>query len=96
MYWKADHYECISCNATMGDTAVISLDQYKVDHFKKITRPDTISQYSIGKLWYLKTDGQFEFFTTSGYHPIYTQRRLLKLSQHVYENRISKAKIDNK
>lgn len=76
MYWTGDQYQCIACNKKIGDTAIIALDTIKVAHLKKITRQDTLTPNSSHKVWYSKIDGNVEFFTSDGFHPIYTDRRL--------------------
>jgi hypothetical protein len=83
MYWAGDHYEQVSCNQKLGDTMVIALDTFKLRHFKKITRPDTITGYSLGRVWYIKMDGRVEFYTADGHHPIQQQRRLKPLSDYI-------------
>jgi hypothetical protein len=82
MYWDVDHYEPISCDKRPSDTTltVIALDKTKLQHFKKITRPDTLTAASIGNVWYVKINGDVEYYTAEGQHPLYPERRLLKLT----------------
>ncbi len=88
MYWNADHYEPISCNKKPTDTTltVIALDKAKLQYFKKITRPDTLTAASIGKVWYAKINGEVEYYTSDGQHPLYPERRLLKLTATILNN----------
>jgi hypothetical protein len=83
MYWTGDHYEAISCNQKIGDTSIIALDTIKVAHLKKITHPDTLTQNSLGKVWYSKINGGIEFFTANGFHPIYNDRRLRPITAYI-------------
>lgn len=88
MYWNSDHYEPISCNQKPPDSslAVIALDKRRIEQFKKITRADTLTAASIGKVWYIRINGQVEYYTDGGPHPIYPERRLLKLTATILNN----------
>ncbi|MEJ5993316.1 hypothetical protein WG904_02710 [Pedobacter sp. Du54] len=83
MYWADDHYEPISCDKLLGDTAKVAIDLQKVAHFKKITQPDTLTRNSLGKVWYVKIGGTIEYYTSDGFHPIHTDRKLKKLTDHM-------------
>lgn len=71
MYWNGDHYETVACDQQVDNALVIAADSSRVKYFKKITRPDTVTLKSIGHVWYSKINNKIEFFTASGYHPIY-------------------------
>jgi len=47
------------------------LDSKKLVHFKKITRKNTITLRSIGKVWYSKIKNKVELFTDTGYNPVH-------------------------
>jgi hypothetical protein len=81
MYWTGDHYQAISCNDKIEDVPIIAMDTFKVNHLKRITRPDTLTGYSVRKVWYAKIDGKVEFYTHSGEHPVDHNRRLLPMSR---------------
>lgn len=83
MYWTGDHYEQIPCNQKLGATVVIPLDSEKIAHFKKITRPDTITENALGSIWYAKFNGVYECFTSPGHHPIDTNLELKLLTDYV-------------
>lgn len=88
MYWKDDRYVAIACDAKLPEeTEKIALDTFVLDHFRMITEPDTISERSIGKVWYLKHQKKFDYFTIRGVHPIHG-RRLSRLSDLIYKNEI--------
>lgn len=82
MYWAGNQYELISCTEKPTDTTitVIGLDSIKRANFKRITRADTLTANSIGKVWYVKTPNGFEYYTSPGQHPIFTDKRLLPLT----------------
>jgi hypothetical protein len=83
MFWDDDHYEPTSCSPKSGDTAVIALDPGKLNHFRKITRRDTITEASAGKVWYVKYNRDVEFYTDSGYHPLDPRLRLRPATVHM-------------
>ena len=83
MYWAGDHYEKIACNQKVGDTMVIPLDFEKFTHFKKITRPDTITENALGSIWYANLNGVYECYTSPGHHPIDTNLVLKPLRDYV-------------
>ncbi|HEX7754072.1 MAG TPA: hypothetical protein VF421_01905 [Niabella sp.] len=88
MYWTGDHYQQIPCNQKVHGALVIALDSEKLVYFKKITRPDTITEADIGRVAYVKLDGQLEYYTYISTHPLYAYRILKPLSKFIYENHI--------
>lgn len=85
MFWNGDQYKCISCRESAGDATIIALNKAKMKHFRKITRLDTITYNSIGKMWYSKIDNNVEFFTERGSHPIHTERKLKPVTKHIID-----------
>lgn len=83
MYWTGDHYEQVSCNNKIKDAFVIALDSFKLLHFKRITAPDTITYQHIGRIWYIKTDGNIEFYTSEGAHPLDMKKRLKPITSYI-------------
>jgi len=83
MYWTGERYQPVSCSQKLGDTAVIALDSFKVAHFKKIMQPDTLTGYSVKKVWYAKINGGIEFYTAPGFHPLHSEKRLLPLTVYI-------------
>lgn len=83
MYWADDHYEPVSCDKLLGDTAKVAIDEQKVALFKKITQPDTLTRNSLGRVWYVKIGGTIEYYTSEGFHPIQTDRKLKKLTDYM-------------
>jgi hypothetical protein len=83
MFWAADHYQPITCGQRHGDALVIPLDSEKLVHFRKITRPDTITENAEGSVWYVIYRGVYEYYTSRGYHPIDTNLRLRPLKDFV-------------
>lgn len=80
MYWDGDHYEPIEDkNQNVGAT-IIPLNINTLTQQRKITLPDTLTSYSIGKVWYKGHGKDHEFFTAAGVYPLDTQRVLKPLS----------------
>lgn len=89
MYWAGDHYVCISCDEKSGDAAIIALDTFKVAHFKKITRLDTVTKYALGRVWYAKINvDSAEFYTSHGNHPKDGRKRLLPVTKYMIDKYI--------
>jgi hypothetical protein len=87
MCWMGDHYEQVSCSKH-GDTLVVALDTFKLKHFKKINLPDTITQNAVGAVWYIKANGDIEFFTSGGYYPLDPKRKLKPITDYIIKKYI--------
>lgn len=83
MYWTGDQYEAIACDQKKGDTAIIAIDTFRLVHLKRINKPDTLTAFSLGKVWYIKLNGNVEFYTSAGLHPVYPDRRLKPLTAYM-------------
>ncbi|MBO9728296.1 MAG: hypothetical protein J7623_06620 [Chitinophaga sp.] len=88
MYWLEDHYEPIACDQKLPHTKVIALDSMRLKYFRKITRPDTITYQSIGKVWYSKMNGNLEFYTWEGEHPVAFGRWLKPITPYIIREHI--------
>ena len=80
MYWSGDHYEAVDCNRQLFGVQSIALDTFKLNHFKRITKPDTMTAYSVGRVWCVQIGLIPDCFTTDGNHPLYPGRELKKLT----------------
>ncbi|WP_419869422.1 hypothetical protein [Chryseobacterium sp. CT-SW4] len=87
MYWNEDHYQEVSCDDKNIAGTPVALDRDMLIKFRKITFPDTLTERSIDKVWYLKSDNKLEFFTSSGYHPT-KKAKLKKLSKYILDKYI--------
>jgi hypothetical protein len=83
MYWTGEQYEQISCGQKRGDTLIIALDAEKLKRLKRITQTDTISYNSRGFVWYVKINGELEYYTSDGQHPVYQQLRLRPITDYI-------------
>ncbi|MDP9078881.1 MAG: hypothetical protein M3O71_15740 [Bacteroidota bacterium] len=88
MIWASDHYWPVECHDKSLQGMIFPIDKQQVENFRLIKRTDTLTPYSIGKVYYIKYNGQVEFFTTNGRFPADTNRRLLPMSAHILDKYI--------
>jgi hypothetical protein len=96
MYWAGDHYDTMSCTEKRSDRFPFPLDVEKMRNFKRITREDTITEKSIGKIYYIRIDGRIEYYTMGGHHPVDVTRTLQVLSSYMFFKHLDKQEIANK
>ncbi|MBD1434930.1 hypothetical protein H8B06_19065 [Sphingobacterium sp. DN00404] len=85
MCWNGARYVEVDCQDKGQPYQIIGLDKNKLAHFQKITRPDTLNDEDIGKVWYSKINNEVEFFTYPGHHPIKQERSLKAVTKHIIE-----------
>lgn len=83
MYWAGDHYEKVSCDTIIKDRPTLSFDKSQ-ENLRMITQVDTISEWSIGKVHYIKDSG-VKFYTGAGLYPEDPSRPLKKLTRYMFE-----------
>jgi hypothetical protein len=83
MYWTGDHYKAIPCDQRTTNALTVSLDSARLVYFRKITRPDTITENALGSIWYAKFQGKYECYTAPGAHPIDASVPLKLLTDYV-------------
>lgn len=83
MYWDDDHYQPIDCNEKLPHGQSQPIVRQLVTGLKRITKPDTLTPYSVRKVWYIQYNGKVEFFTAEGLYPPDTSRRLLPMTDHI-------------
>lgn len=88
MYWAEDHYVSVECDQQIPNIDVFPLVAFKLQHFKKITRRDTLTERDINKVWYASVNKQIEFYTTEGNDPREPRRQLRPMSKYIYEKYI--------
>lgn len=82
MYWTGNQYEAIACDQeTINPKTALNIQKLK--RLKKITSPDKLTKEDLGKVWYAKRNGQVEFYTDSGTHPLDTGRVLRPLTEYM-------------
>lgn len=87
MYWAEDHYVAVCCETTrLPGSAIVAIRPYELQHFQKITRPDTLTADQANKVWYSKIDNTVEFFTApAATHPVYHDRSIKPATAHIIE-----------
>lgn len=73
MFWDEWHYQRIDCNKSLAPSITLEpFDENKWKYFKRIEVDEKTPFFEGGKpkVWYLKTDGEVEFFSAPGEHPI--------------------------
>jgi len=83
MYWDGDHYEPVKEGEQKAGVTIIPLDLKLLQQQRKITLPDTLTKYSLGKVWYKGYGKAHEYFTAPGVYPPDTIRRLKPLSSQI-------------
>ncbi len=96
MYWAEDHYEQVPCNEDPKGRLILALDKEKLKNFRKITRADTITEWSIGKIYYLKNNRVLEYYTIGGNHPVDVTRTLKVLSPYMFDTYLRKKQVPGK
>jgi hypothetical protein len=90
MYWADDHYEPVSCNEERKGRLILPLNAARMKSFKRITREDTITERSIGKVYYIRKNNTVEYYTEAGNHPIEVTRSLKELSAYMFQKHLRK------
>lgn len=84
MYWDGDHYEPIKEGEQKAGVPIIKLNLQALKRQRRINLHDTMTNYSVGKVWHIKIGNNPEFYTDSGMHPVDTARRLRPMSLYVH------------
>lgn len=94
MYWAGDHYEKVSCDTIIKDRPTLSFDK-SLENLRLITQTDTISEWSIGKVHYIKDSG-VKFYTGAGLYPEDPTRPLKKLTRYMFDKYLRSKKDTGK
>lgn len=73
MYWKENHYEAVHCDEILHPSvSVIPISEETLEHFHKLEVSDTTTFFEAGKpiVWYSKVEGEIEFYSAPGNHPL--------------------------
>jgi len=90
MYWDGNQYQSIACDQKIDGAAVIAMDTANFAHVKRITNLSKININDIGKVYYSKVNGKVEFYTGKGENPKDTRKRLLPMTNYIYEKYVLK------
>ncbi|MCW3105735.1 MAG: hypothetical protein JWQ09_241 [Segetibacter sp.] len=88
MVWVVDHYEPTSCEPKPGGAPIVALDQQKIKNFRMISRSEAIKIAAVGKLWYIKREGNIEYYTAGGSHPIEQYRDVKPITKYMIETHL--------
>lgn len=89
MCWNGENYIQVDCQDKTQTYQVIGLDEDKLKHFRKITKPDTLGIKDIGNVWYSKIDNEVEFFTGPGHHPVQQHKSLKAVTKHIWDTYVN-------
>lgn len=89
MCWNGENYIQVDCQDKTQTYQVIGLDENKLKHFRKITKPDTLGIKDIGNVWYSKIDNEVEFFTGPGHHPVQQHKSLKAVTKHIWDTYVN-------
>ncbi len=81
MIWDDDHFKPVESNDQSNSAEKINWQL--VNDFKRITKPDTMTLYSVRKVYYAKDKGNIFFFTGNGPDPLDTSKRLLPMTDYI-------------
>lgn len=95
MIWVENHYEAVVYEAVNNKDNVKPINQFELDHFRKIKVCDTTTFFKNGShdlpmVWYGKEPitGKYEYFSQPGLHPI-TGKTLKKISPYIIKKYIT-------
>jgi hypothetical protein len=88
MIWTGEKYQQVACGYKTEDNGIsaVPLDTAVLRHFKKIMKNDTLTANSIGKVFCVKINGKYEYYTDSAANPVYPERPLRRLTQYIMNN----------
>jgi len=88
MVWTGELYQPVPCGYKPADHTipVIALDTTVLRHFRKIMNADTLTANAIGKVWCVKVNGRYEYYTDSAAHPLYPEKPLRRLTPYIMNN----------
>lgn len=90
MYWDGEKYQSIAYDQKVEGAVIVALDTFRLAHLKKITSHSLITPNDIGKVYYSKTDGKVEFYTSGGDNPEDSCKRLLPMTEYIFKKYVLK------
>lgn len=96
MQWNGDHYEKVNCNSEkkgIGSFAEITRYDSELFELKKIAVCDTTTFFNRDKalVWYCKVNGDREYFTSHGFHPV-TGKSLKPITKYIINKYVKPCK----
>jgi len=90
MQWINDHFEKVPCVEQQDGLPILALNEKKIKSFRMITRVDTMTEWSIGKVYYIKDKGTIKYYTEAGNYPEDLTRPLKVLSPYMFDKYLRK------
>jgi len=84
-YWDGEKYIAVDCGERNIEQEIIHVKDKSLLSLRKITRPDTLTDKDLKKIWYSKVKNKVEFFTEPGYHPVNRDRALKAATIYIIE-----------
>lgn len=93
MTWNGDYYIPISCDSQNTDIIKEPREESRLQNLHRITKPDTLTNEDVGKVWYRKRgNGRIDFYTAGGRDPVDPKGNLHPLSFYMFEKYLDKKK----
>ena len=90
VYWANDHYEPVPCHEETKGRIIIPMSLEKVRSFRRITQVDTITEWSVGRVYYIKDSNIIKCYTEDGMYPEDLNRNLKLLSHYIFDTHLRK------
>ena len=83
MRWVNDHFEETPCGNVQSETPVLDLDPKRLQSFRRVFNPETLSKKQLKALWYINRNNDREYYTGGGSHPVDTLKDLNRMSDYM-------------
>ena len=83
MRWVNDHFEETPCGNIQSETPVLELDAKRLQSFRRVFHPETLSKKQLKALWYINRNNDREYYTGGGSHPVDTLKDLNRMSDYM-------------
>jgi len=90
MYWNGTEYKTIGYFQYVPGATIVPFDSFRLNNLKKIKDQKIIMRSNIKNIYYSKTKGKVEFYTIAGENPEDTAKRLLPMTEYIYEKYVLK------
>lgn len=95
VYWEGDKYLQVPCTEERKGQLVISMDAGKAGRFRRINRLDTMTEWVIGRLYYVRDSNDIKCYNEDGKYPEDMKRSLKLITSRIYQNYILPKKVAN-
>jgi len=95
-YWADDRYQEVPCNEDPRGRLILTMNREKVQSFRKIMRKDTMTEWSIGKAYYIQNSDTIACYTEGGKYPENLNRNLRVLTRLMFNKHLGNKPIPGK